>query len=221
MGMFSWNCKACGFSMRDCHNCSEDNWMGQVVIMTKGGSRAVGSYDGYGRAGGFDFAEMGGGEEPCCYHQACWELVGKPEFDGPSRYARDQGFCLPVHGMPLPKPTKEWLAMCPMWHALDRVIEAYGRLLAELEMKEAEDTYGALSAEARERLCVAFRAAQAAFYQAQEECKEAWYSNPDLGAPEPPEVVKPETFEFEGVTFDHGWLGVLVARAERATRPQR
>jgi len=88
MGFFSWECKCCGESMK-----SGNDWMGQVVIVSDDDSVVRGEYDGYGRVNGrmgeLDLQDASG--EFACYHAACYALAGKPDYDGPSHSANDQG----------------------------------------------------------------------------------------------------------------------------------
>jgi hypothetical protein len=92
MGLFSWNCKCCGHPALSRHatDVGINDWMNAVVILEKNGDRISGEYDGYGRAGHWDYNERN--EEPCLYHLACWEIAGKPAYSGPSTYANDQGY---------------------------------------------------------------------------------------------------------------------------------
>ncbi len=105
MGFFSWNCKSCGHPML-CRGATEDKneWMTKVVAMFKDGNWYVGTYDGYGGVGvcGVNLADGHG--EPCCYHEACWVKAGRPEYDGPSDHAADQGWFFEdgVHNIPEP-----------------------------------------------------------------------------------------------------------------------
>jgi hypothetical protein len=88
MGFFSWDCKCCGESLK-----SGNDWMSQAVVVADDGSVVKGEYDGYGRVDGrlgeTDITEADG----CCavYHAACYKLAGKPDYDGPSHSANDQG----------------------------------------------------------------------------------------------------------------------------------
>lgn len=90
MGFFSWDCKACKHPMLSHYAIQDKNaWMTDVVVVGQRGEVTSGEYDGYGRVGGYE--ELG--DNPECYHRACWELVGKPtEFTGGSRSSRDQGY---------------------------------------------------------------------------------------------------------------------------------
>jgi hypothetical protein len=70
-----------------------NDWMTDVVVMQKNGSRLMGEYDGYGRVDGAEIDWSGG--EPQCYHHDCWEHAGKPEYDkgsGESQGSADQGW---------------------------------------------------------------------------------------------------------------------------------
>lgn len=72
---------------------SGNDWMGDVVIVGSDDSVVRGEYDGYGRVlgslGEVDITEADG--EFACYHAACYKLAGKPDYDGPSHSANDQG----------------------------------------------------------------------------------------------------------------------------------
>lgn len=78
MGMFSWVCKGCGHELKE----------GEHVRMNS----CVGEYDGYGRAGGFDYS--GSYEDPSCWHEACYQNATDNQKlnNSPSRHAPDQGF---------------------------------------------------------------------------------------------------------------------------------
>lgn len=93
MGFFSYNCKECGHPLLSPGATDKgiNDWMSQAVVLTDGGSRIIGEYDGYGRVGGYD----GGLDGEVCLHVACWEKAGKPEvsrYDSGSDSAEDQGF---------------------------------------------------------------------------------------------------------------------------------
>lgn len=93
MGFFSWDCKACGHPALS-HGATDagiNDWMEDVVVLSKDGSRNFGEYDGYGCAGSYDYNENGNGE-PCLYHRACWEVAGKPKYTSPSKGSNDQGW---------------------------------------------------------------------------------------------------------------------------------
>jgi hypothetical protein len=70
-----------------------NDWMGDVVIVGSDDSVVRGEYDGYGRVlsrmGEVDITEADG--EFACYHAKCYALAGKPDYDGPSHSAHDQG----------------------------------------------------------------------------------------------------------------------------------
>jgi hypothetical protein len=151
MGMFSWECPACNFSIRDCGGCCEDNWQGEGVVLTAGGSRIIGTYDGYGRIGGCELGEQI--DDFAIYHKACWELKGKPEFTKPSRHAADQGFCITEHkGWKLPKPTSvEWFTQASEWLALGSFFHAVSGYLRDLEEAGIERAHAAFDEETRDR----------------------------------------------------------------------
>ena len=91
MGMSSYNCRHCGLSIRSQQGGYKD-WMEHAVVVTKRGEVMLGQYDGYGRVGGFDHANYNYGEGFAMYHEDCYEFLGKPEFDGESVGAGDQGW---------------------------------------------------------------------------------------------------------------------------------
>ncbi len=93
MGFFSWKCKHCGRSLlSDMATEAHNTWMNDVVAMFEDGTRLMGSYDGYGSVGYGDSNLLDYGEEPCCYHKACWEVAGRPGYSSPSESSRDQGW---------------------------------------------------------------------------------------------------------------------------------
>lgn len=95
MGFFSWDCKACAHSVRaDAAVNDVSEWLSEAVLVEPDGSTIRGTYDGYGnlRTRSGREVEVMGNMEPCLYHQACYDLMGKPSFDKASHGARDQGF---------------------------------------------------------------------------------------------------------------------------------
>ena len=212
MGMFSWDCLACGFSLRECRGCSVDNWMDHVVVLTPCGSRVIGYYDGYGQVGdSFNLAEQIG--KFGVYHKACWEVAGKPEYTKPSYQSRDQGFCHAMHGQPFPLPTKEWMEMAKTWQVIDRLLSAYGRLRAQLDMRECEKTWGTLTPERQLALCKVFKADKVARKTRNHDRMQAYYNSPNEEELSPKKEEDPEFFTFDDRTFDYGWLNNLVCRA--------
>lgn len=91
MGLFSWNCKECGKSIKAPYAIPKSiAWQNECVVLAPK-LIAAGPYDGYGRVGGWDWADSE--EEPEMYHEKCWEQAGKPvEFSGPSDMADDKGY---------------------------------------------------------------------------------------------------------------------------------
>jgi len=92
MGFSSYECKACGHSVLSPHSVDPEinGWMKDAVILGANGTRLICEFDGY--SGEYD-EEVG--YDAVWLHQACWEVAGRPAydgFDGPSRPARDQGF---------------------------------------------------------------------------------------------------------------------------------
>ena len=95
MGCFSWDCKACAHSVRAGEaTTAVSEWLSEAVLVESDGSTVRGTYDGYGRLrtrSGRE-VELQDGPAPCLYHQACYDLLGKPSYDKPSRSANDQGY---------------------------------------------------------------------------------------------------------------------------------
>jgi hypothetical protein len=114
MGFYSWECQGCGQSIRNHHACNKDSaWMNEAVLLRPKEYPKVGHYDGYGRletvAG--DVLELG--DDPALYHRTCWHLLGKPKFEKPSRYARDQGHFVGEFDPPEPKTRGDCEALKP------------------------------------------------------------------------------------------------------------
>lgn len=84
MGMFSFECKGC----------DQELVMDEEVRL----NGCNGIYDGYGRAGNYDFS--GDYSEPVAWHQKCYAAATDAEKldETPSAYAPNQGF-----GEPSPK----------------------------------------------------------------------------------------------------------------------
>lgn len=78
MGMFSFVCKGCGHELKQ----------GEYVRL----NGSVGTYDGYGRAGGFEYS--GSYQAPSCWHMRCYNnaTVEQKLNDDPSQHAPNQGF---------------------------------------------------------------------------------------------------------------------------------
>jgi hypothetical protein len=106
MGFFSANCKGCGHPAL-CEGATNRNginlWMKDVVALAPNGSILIGEYDGYGRVG--EYEEAIGFHGTAVWHQACWEVAGKPSYDGESAHADDQGWFFddPEHDMADPR----------------------------------------------------------------------------------------------------------------------
>lgn len=223
MGMFSWDCNGCGFAMRDCRGCAEDGWMGHAVCLTPDGSRVIGHYDHYGQLGEYNLVDQIG--KFAIYHKACWELAGKPEYDRPALHSRDQGFCLAIHGQPLPKPTSpEWFTVARTWEAIDRVLARYARLLCNVEHDEAARLWNILTPEQQLVLCAEFKAEKQTRRDRYHAAYDAWCSAvskaidegsnaEDIDDDSPKREEDPKTYTFGGLTFDYGWLDVLVYKA--------
>jgi hypothetical protein len=93
MGLFSQDCIACGHPMLWKHQATTavNEWMGDVVAISRDGEVHMGEYDGYGRVGGADHAV--GLDGNTVWHRACWEEAGKPmDYRGSSRHSLDQGW---------------------------------------------------------------------------------------------------------------------------------
>jgi hypothetical protein len=79
MGMYSQRCQGiCGGREIFAAALAEptEEWMTHAVVITPSGSILRGTYDGYGRVDGREDAI--GVDNNTVYHEACWELAGKP-----------------------------------------------------------------------------------------------------------------------------------------------
>jgi hypothetical protein len=99
MGFFSYNCRGCGHPLLSVYAINGNNaWMNDAVALRPGGGGggvivAEGDYDGYGRIHGpLGELEMGYPNKHDVYHKACFELLGRPAYEGPAEDARDQGY---------------------------------------------------------------------------------------------------------------------------------
>lgn len=217
MGMFSWDCNGCGFSLRDCKGCSEGNWMSKGVVLTPDGSRVIGHYDSYGHLGEYNLVNQIG--KFAVWHHACWELAGKPEYDRPACHSRDQGFCHQMHGTPLPKPTSpEWLAKAKMWQAIDFVLTKYANLLCDIDHDREKALWDSLSPERQLTLCIEYEAERRARKERDQAAWKAYLAAPmtddesdDPPTPEP----DPKTVAYNGIVFDYMWLGHFVSMAKK------
>jgi hypothetical protein len=140
MGLFSWDCAICGHPMLSKPATNKVNaWMKSVVVFVKGKKTSVmrGEYDGYGRAGGSgwddDESNICDLHDPCCYHRACWEAVGKPGYTVASRSSADQGWFFddPLHDMVKPE-TKNDLPAKPVEYTCATWREGLGRFFHEM-----------------------------------------------------------------------------------------
>ena len=101
MGFFSFNCLGCGHPAL----CSAattrgvNEWMSGVVVLFENGTRIVGSYGGYGDIDDDDDVHDGG-----WWHEACWEVAGKPDYTRESRQSGDQGWFFDAGEHDLPDP---------------------------------------------------------------------------------------------------------------------
>ena len=93
MGLFSWNCKKCGHSIKSPYNIPTGwEYMGQAVFLREGHEPMIGEYDGYGRIDEYDLQQGDYGSNLELWHKVCWENAGKPEYTGDSEYSDDQGY---------------------------------------------------------------------------------------------------------------------------------
>ena len=140
MGCFSWDCKACGHSVRASHATNKTStWLSEAVMVEPDGNAFRGTYDGYGSLksrGGRELDMSEGDGAPCLYHQACFDLLGKPAHSGPSRSARDQGHFVGEYDPKKPASREEIEALAK--HANDAA-EADRKVRAEsLKNMQAE-----------------------------------------------------------------------------------
>lgn len=89
MGFFSYNCKCCGKSIVNSSAiCPVTEWQSEFILFTNSGDVKSGrKYRGYGFHDDDDLYE-----NFTVYHKACWEHAGRPEYQGQSEGARDQGY---------------------------------------------------------------------------------------------------------------------------------
>lgn len=96
MGMFSYDCRACGHPLlcRQATTKGVNTWMSLGIVIMSNGDIHSGEYDGYGRIGGFDSGDSGYQlSDGSVYHRHCHEILGKPmRFVGKSQHADDQGW---------------------------------------------------------------------------------------------------------------------------------
>jgi hypothetical protein len=117
MGFFSQTCPGCGHSIRaDCAVKHESKWMNEAVVLFKGGGKAMGNYDGYGRLLNrygervCDDEEMFYGDNEV-HHRTCWHLAGKPKFTKASERASDQGYFVGEYDPPEPNTVEDMKAL--------------------------------------------------------------------------------------------------------------
>ena len=91
MGLFSWNCKKCGHSIKSPYQIPTGwEYMNEAVLLEPNGTIIVGQYDGYGEIDGHPVHWESG--EPEMWHKLCWDNEGNPEYSGGSDSASDQGY---------------------------------------------------------------------------------------------------------------------------------
>lgn len=188
MGYFSWDCNGCGFSLRECRNCSVD-WMGKGVCLTPR-----------------RFAR----------DRLLQWLRSTRRYDRPSHHARDQGACHALHGTPFPKPTSpEWFHTGQMWKAINSVLYAYGQLLCDIDYAREEGLWKAITPERQHVLSFEYETDQCARRAAN---KARWeeYLHSDVDEEMPPEKeLDPKTYQFDGVVHDYMWLGHFISMAKK------
>ena len=99
-GFFSYLCRGCQHPLLAPKATNEINgWMSDVVALAPDESGHHGTYDGYGR-----ISEYTINSQDDCWHTACWEKAGEPDYEGPADNAPDQGYFFEegVHDMPNP-----------------------------------------------------------------------------------------------------------------------
>jgi len=100
MGEFSWLCRGCGHgitSNRSVQKGDVNYWLCEAVLVFKFGNPVIGKYDGYGRIDDYEIdtddpQDPNNVLDPCLWHQACWEMAGRPTDFVPSRRDPDQGW---------------------------------------------------------------------------------------------------------------------------------
>lgn len=85
MGFFSWKCKGCG----------EEICEPEIALVKTDNGITWGSYDGYGRAGMWDYNDEG--KEPVIWHKYCYDHATPEEQKDmtQSSYAPNQGCGMP------------------------------------------------------------------------------------------------------------------------------
>jgi hypothetical protein len=81
MGLFSFNCKVCGKSIKSVHT-NAPSWQQQAVIVIPTGRVMRGSYDGYGRVNGEDVPMTWVSDDTVAetwYHEDCFLREGSPK----------------------------------------------------------------------------------------------------------------------------------------------
>jgi len=70
-------------------------WMTQAVVVMRDGSTMGGAYNGYAHIETEEVSEqciVHGEDDPCVWHEACWNKAGRPTDHRPSNSADDQGW---------------------------------------------------------------------------------------------------------------------------------
>jgi len=82
--------------------------MKESVALFKDGTKVTGEYDGYGSINDRRLFDENYECNVAVYHKACWEKAGKPEYDGPSKDANDQGWFFEDKDYPAEPPYGEY-----------------------------------------------------------------------------------------------------------------
>lgn len=141
MGCFSWDCPACKHSIRASHaTTAVSRWLSEAVLVEPEGDTLRGTYDGYGNLNtrsGREIEVTGSTScPPCLYHQACYDLLGKPAHTGPSRTARDQGHFVGEYDPKKPGSREEVAALAKV--ATDKAEADHQAFLASVRKEIAE-----------------------------------------------------------------------------------
>lgn len=139
MGFSSWECKGCGRSL--VHDPHEGHlWMMPVAILEDDGGRIFGTFDCYGTVTTKSGADFELGDDPCCYHRSCWNALGRPDYDGPSEMANDQGHFYDDadYNFPEPKTPEDVTAAMIRWGEIQVANRAKRQAERAAHIKEKE-----------------------------------------------------------------------------------
>lgn len=148
MGMFSYNCRACGHPLL-CRNATTkgvNEWMQYGIVIFSNENIFSGEYDGYGRMGGFDSGDSGFDlSDGSVYHKDCHKALGKPmDFVGKSQHADDQGWFFDDGDHAMASPLKD--------EAVKKALAPIGELkVADITLKRRAEAKAEREFDAKEK----------------------------------------------------------------------